>query len=68
MVHRDLFIFDIVIHISLKVPIFSIGSLNGKTRFLESQPRFLSLFSSVNSQIKPVVKRVYAPRSCAFNK
>ena len=55
MVHSDLFIFDNVICITLKVPsiriLLSIGSLNGKNRFPEGQPRFfISNFPFVNLQ------------------
>ena len=50
MVHSDLFIFDNVIPIILKVPsirfFLSIGSLNDKNCLSEGHPRFLSIFPS----------------------
>ena len=59
MVHSDLFIFDDVIHISLKVPsiriVLCIGSLTGKNRLLEGHLRCLSILSFVNLQIKLIV-------------
>ena len=57
MVHSDLFIFDNVIPITLKVPliriIMSIGSLNGKNRISEGHPIFsIHFFPFVNLKIK----------------
>ena len=46
--HSDCFIFDKVIHISVKAPsitfALSIGSLNGKNCLSKGPPRFLSIF------------------------
>ena len=68
MVHSDLFLFDNVIHITLKVPLFrvflSIGRLNGKNRLSEGYPRFLSIFPSVNRQIKSVVESLRPIQLC----
>ena len=59
MVHIDMFIFNSVIRITLMGPsiriILSIGSLNGKNRLSEGQPRVLSNFPIVNLQIKSIV-------------
>ena len=59
--HSVCFIFDKVIHITLKVPsiriALSIGSLNGKNFLSEGHPRFLSKFPFVNLRIKSTVKR-----------
>ena len=53
MVHSDLFIFDNVIRITLKIPsiriLLSIGNLNGKNRLSEGYPL-------VNLQIKSIVE------------
>ena len=55
----NLFIFDNVICVTLKVPsiriFLSIGSLNGKSPLSEGHPRFLSIFPFVNIQIKSIV-------------
>ena len=60
IVHNDIFIFDNVISISLKVPsitiVFSMGSSNGKNRLSEGHLRFLSKFPFVNLQIKSIVE------------
>ena len=60
MVHNDLFIFDNVISITLKVPsiriLLSMGSLNGKNRLSEGHPRFLTKFPFVNLQIISLVE------------
>ena len=57
--HSDCFIFDKVIHITVKVPsiriAFSIGSLNGKYCLSEGHPRFLSIFPFVNLRITSIV-------------
>ena len=59
MVHSDCFIFDKVIHITVKVlsitTALSIGSLNGKNCLSEGHPRSLSIFLFVNLRIKSVV-------------
>ena len=68
MVHGDLFIFDNVIRISLKVPsiriLLSIGSLNGKNRHRRVTPYFLSNVSFVNLQVKSIVENLRPIRSC----
>ena len=61
MVHRDLFIFDNVIRITLKVPsVRIILSVYRKFKWqklpLEGRPRFLSRFPVVNLQMKSIVK------------
>ena len=59
MVHSDCFIFDKVIHITVKVLSIridlSIGSLNDKKCHSEGHPRFLSIFPFVNLRIKSIV-------------
>ena len=59
MVHSDCFIFDKVIHITVKIPsittALSIGSINGQNGLSEGHPRFLSIFLFVNLRIKSVV-------------
>ena len=59
MVHSDCFIFNKVIHITVKVPsiriALSIGSLNGKNCLSEGHPRFLSIFPFVSLRNKSIV-------------
>ena len=70
MVHSDMFIFDNVIRITLKVHVhsirilLSIGSLNGKDRFSEGHFRFSSNFPFVNIQIKSIVESLRPIKSC----
>ena len=68
MVHSDLFIFDNVIRITLKVPsiriLLSIGSLNGKNRLSEGHPIVLSNFPFVNLQIKSMGESLRPIKSC----
>ena len=63
MVHSDLFIFDNVICITLKVPsiriLLSIQSLNGKNRLLAGHPELLSNFPFVDLQIKSIVESLH---------
>ena len=60
IVHNNIFIFDNVISISLKVPsitiVCSMGSSNGKNRLSERHLRFFSKFSFVNLKIKSIVE------------
>ena len=53
MVHSDLFSFDNVIRITLKVPsikiLLSVESLNCKNRLSDGQPRFIIKFSVCKS-------------------
>ena len=60
IVHSDLFIFDDVIRITLKVPsiriVLSIGSLNDKNRLSEGHPSVVSIFPFVKLQIKSRVQ------------
>ena len=68
MVHSNLFIFDNVIRISLKVHSIrigmSIGSLNGKNRLSEGHPRFFSNFPFVNLKIESIVESLRPIKSC----
>ena len=68
IVHNDIFIFDNVISISLKVPsitiVFSMGSSNGKNCLSEGHLRFLSKFPFVNLQIKSIVESLRPIMSC----
>ena len=68
IVHNDIFIFENVISISLKVPaitiVFSMGSLNGKNRLSEGHLRSLSKFQFVNLQIKSIVESLRPIMSC----
>ena len=68
IVHNDIFIFDNVISISLKVPlitiVFSMGSRNGKNHLSEGHLRFLSKFPFVNLQIKSIVESLRPIKSC----
>ena len=68
MVHRDLFIFDNVIRITLKVPsiriILSIGGLDGKNHLSEGHPIFISNFPFVNLQIKSIGESLRPIESC----
>ena len=67
MVHSDLFIFDNVIRIILKVPsiriLLSKESLNGKIRLSKGHPRLVSNVSFVNLQIKSLVESVRSSKS-----
>ena len=67
-VHNDIFIFDNVISISLKVPsitkVFSMGSSNDKNRLSGGHLRFLSKFPFVNLQIKSIVESLRPIMSC----
>ena len=60
MSHSEIFIFDKVIRITVKVPsiriAFSIGSLNDRNCFSEGHHRFLSIFPFVNLRIKLIIK------------
>ena len=60
MVHSDIFIFDNLIPISLKVAsiriLLSIGNLSGKNRLSEGHPRCLSILPFVILQIKSIVE------------
>ena len=68
IVHNDIFIFDIVISIFLKVPSITIvlfmGSKNVKNRLSEGHLRVLSHFPFVNLQIKSVVESLRPIMSC----
>ena len=68
IVHNDIFIFDNVISISLKVPSITIvlpmGSCNGKNRLSEGHGRFLSNFPFVKLQIKSIVESIRPIMSC----
>ena len=66
--HNDIFIFDNVICISLKVSsiriVLSMESWNGKNRLSEGHLRFLSNFPFVNLQNKSIVESLRPIMSC----
>ena len=66
--HNDIFVFENVISISLKVSsitiVLSMGSGNGKNRLSEGHLRFLSSFPFVNLQIKSIVESLRPIMSC----
>ena len=68
IVHNDIFIFDNVMSISLRVPsitiVLSMGNKNCKNRLSEGYQRFLSNFPFVNLQIKSIVASLRPIMSC----
>ena len=66
IVHNDIFIFDNVISISLKVPSITIvyGKLKWQKRLSEGHLRFLSNFPFENLQIKSIVESLRPIMSC----